>query len=167
MAARKRPGDDERRQAIGVTLGGLAAGRDLGGLVLDLHELHPRNNTFPGEVLLELAADAIEEAGATRADSIDYEDIRERYLPEVEFRGRHEHHKSHYALGAAAMIRAGLQPDLLGEIRWWRTDDLWEYALYALVVYVRIAAERSGRPVGEVCARLAVRHGVETAGHPR
>jgi hypothetical protein len=30
-----------------------------------LAPLHRKNNTFPGEVLLELAADAIEQAGAT------------------------------------------------------------------------------------------------------
>jgi hypothetical protein len=163
MAARKRPGDEDRREALKLALGGLAAGRDLGGLVFDLRELHPRNNTFPGEVLLELAADAIEESGATRGEPIDYEDIREQYLPEATFRGRNEHHRSHYALGAAGMIRAGVQPDLLGEIQWWGTDDLWEYALYALVVYVRIAAERSGQSVGEICARLAARHGLEIA----
>ena len=111
-------------------------------------------------MLLELAADAIEESGATRGDAIEYEDIRERYLPEAQFSGRNEHHRSHYALQAAAMIRAGVQPDLLGEIQWWGTEDLWEYALYALVIYVRVAAERSGRSVPEVCARLAARHGV-------
>jgi len=43
------------------------------------------------------------------------------------------------------MIRAGVQPDLLGEIQWWGTDDLWEYALYALVIYVRATAECSGQ----------------------
>ena len=161
--AKKRPGDEERIEAIKVALGGLPAGGDLGRLVVALRELHPRNNTFPGEVLLELAADAIEESGATRSDPIDYEDIRARYLPEAEFRGRNEHHKSHYALQAAAMIRAGVQPDLLGEIYWWNTDDLWEYALYAFVIYVRVAAERSGRSVAEVSARLAARHGVEAA----
>jgi hypothetical protein len=155
--AKKRPGDEERTEAIKVALGGLLDGGDLGQLVFALRELHPRNNTFPGEVLLELAADAIEESGASRSDPIDYEDIRARYIPEAEFRGRNEHHKSHYALQAAAMIRAGVQPDLLGEIYWWNTDDLWEYALYAFVVYVRVAAERSGRSVAEVCARLAAR----------
>src|SRR5882672_11755865 len=99
MAAKKRPGDAERREAIEVALSGIAAGGDLGELVFELRELHPRNNTFPGEVLLELAADAIEESGASRGDPIDYEDIRERYLPEAKFRGRNEHHRSHYALG--------------------------------------------------------------------
>ena len=63
------------------------------------------------------------------------------------------------------MIRAGVQPDLLGEIYWWNTDDLWEYALYALVIYIRVAAERSGRSVAEVCGRLAGRHGVDAALH--
>lgn len=38
------------------------------------------------------------------------------------------------------MIRAGVDPDVLGEITWWRTDDLWLWALDALVVYVGIAA---------------------------
>ena len=36
-----------------------------------------------------------------------------RILVEHEFRGRTEHHKSHYALRAATMIRAGVAPDLL------------------------------------------------------
>jgi hypothetical protein len=161
--AKKRPGDEERGEAITVVLSGLSAGGELGPLVFAMRELHPRNNTFPGEVLLELAADAIEESGASRDDPIDYEDIRARYLPEAEFRGRNEHHKSHYALQAAAMIKAGVQPDLLGEISWWNTDDFWEYALYALVIYIRIAAERSGRSVAEVCARLAGRQGVDAA----
>jgi hypothetical protein len=35
--------------------------------------------------------------------------------------------------------------------------DLWEYALYARVIYIRVAAERSGRSVAEVCTRLAGR----------
>ena len=56
---------------------------------------------------------------------VDYEDIREIYLPEREFRGRTDHHKSHYALTVAAMVRGGVKPDLLGEVAWWRTDDFW------------------------------------------
>jgi hypothetical protein len=34
--------------------------------------VHPKNNTFPGEVLLDLAADAIEEAGATRQQPLEF-----------------------------------------------------------------------------------------------
>jgi hypothetical protein len=70
-----------------------------------------------------------------RARPLEYEGIRERYLPEYEFRGRSDHRKSHYSLGGAAMVRAGLQPDLLGEVIWWSSDDLWIFALYALVIY--------------------------------
>jgi hypothetical protein len=50
------------------------------------------------------------------------------------------------------MIRAGVQPDLLGETYWSGTDNLWELALYALIVYVRAAAERSGQSVSELCS---------------
>ena len=42
--------------------------------------------------------------------------------------GRSDHSKSHYGLGAAAMLRAGVQPDLLGEVIWWSSDDLWIFA---------------------------------------
>jgi hypothetical protein len=34
-------------------------------------------------------------------------------------------------------------------------------ALDALVAYVRVAAQRTGVPVAEICARLAFRHGVD------
>ena len=59
------------------------------------------------------------------------------------------------------MIRAGVDPDLLGEVSWWHTDDLWMWALDALVLYVRVAAERTGEPVASLCQRLAARHAVE------
>lgn len=88
-----------------------------------------------------MAAEAIQESGATTANPIEYEAIRERYLPEYTFSGKVQHHRSHYALSASAMIRAGVYPDLLGEVVWWRDDDLWWYAFWALVIYLRIAAE--------------------------
>jgi hypothetical protein len=55
---------------------------------------------------------------------------------------------------AAAMIRAGVYPDLLDEADGWGIEDMWRYA-FALVVYVRIAAERSGRSVEQVAMALA------------
>ncbi len=122
--------------------------------------VHPKNNTFPAEELLELAADAIEESGANRSHPIDYERIRENYLSERVFRGKVEHHRSHYALRAAAMIRGGVYPDLLDEVGWWHNDDLWFYAFFALVIYMRIAAERSERSFEEVARALAARRGV-------
>ena len=62
--------------------------------------------------------------------------------------------KATTALQAAAMIKAGVQPDLLGEIYWAHTEELWKHALYALVIHISGAAERSGRSVAEVCARV-------------
>jgi hypothetical protein len=59
------------------------------------------------------------------------------------------------------MIRAGVYPDLLGEVQWWRDDDLWFYAFYALVIYLRIAAERTGKSVSDVALTLATRRGIE------
>lgn len=98
---------------------------------------------------------------ASRQHPVEYEGIRQRHLPEVEFRGKAQDHKSHYALGAAAMIRAGLRPDLLDEVIWWNTNDLFVWSLYALTIYVRIAADRMGEDVCVVCERLAAQHGVE------
>jgi hypothetical protein len=46
---------------------------------------HPRNNTFPAEVFLRLAADALDCCGASRADPLPVEGLRERFLPECAF----------------------------------------------------------------------------------
>ncbi len=54
----------------------------------ELAPLHPRDNTFPGEVFLHVAADALNWCGASRADPLPLEGLRERFLPETTFRGR-------------------------------------------------------------------------------
>jgi hypothetical protein len=114
-------------------------------LVTELAPLHPRNNTFPGEVFLGLAADALDWCGASRADPLALEGLRERFLPESRFRGR-QHKKFQYAVLAAAALHGGTQPDLLDEIVWWQTDDFWQYALFAGVAYIRGAASRAASP---------------------
>jgi hypothetical protein len=161
MTPRKRPTAEDRVQAIRIALSGIGSGADLGDLRFELYPLHPKNNTFPGEVFLELAADAIDEAGASREEPIEFEGIRERFLPECSAHTKVQHQHSKYALRAAAMIRAGVDSGLLDEITWWQSDDLWVWALDALAVYVRVAADRTGVEVGEICERLARRHGVD------
>jgi hypothetical protein len=161
MAAKKGPTPQDRLKATRIALWGIAVGDDLPDIARELEPLHPKNDTFPGEVLLTLAADALEEGRISREQPIEYEAIRERYLPEQQFRGRVQHHRSHYALRAVAMIRAGVTPDLLDEVSWWDTNDLWIWALYALVIYVRAAAERTGETTAAICQQLAARHGVE------
>ena len=94
-----------------------------------------------------------------------YEGIRQRLLPEVEFRGRADHQHSHYALRAVAMLRAGLEPDLLDEVIWWGSDNFWVFAFYALVIYLRAAADRNGELVSDLCATVADKHAVELVAH--
>jgi hypothetical protein len=144
-----------------IALSGIAAGMSVGKLKGELEPLHPANDTFPAEVLLDLAADAIEEAGASREAPIAFEGIREQYLPECGAHTKEQHYKSEFAIRAAAMIRAGVDPGLLDEIVWWRIDDLWMWAVDALVVYVRVAADRTGVDVAEICERLARRRRVD------
>ena len=122
---------------------GLMPGLELDSFMEMLAALHPRYNTFPAEVLLELAAEAIEESEASSAEPMHYEGMRDRLLPEFEFRGKLPQHKSHYALMAAAMIRGGVYPDLLDEAAGWGIEDMWEYAFYTLLLYGRAAAERT------------------------
>ena len=73
---------------MGRLLSGLGEGEDVPGLARSVAELHPRNDTFPGEVFLAVARQAMDLAAVTADAPIAYEDFRERYLPECEFRGR-------------------------------------------------------------------------------
>jgi hypothetical protein len=66
------------------------------------------------------------------------------------------------------MVRAGDDLGVLDEVSWWRTDDLWFWALQALVVtYARVAAEHGGETVPAICGRVASRHGVQLAAATR
>jgi hypothetical protein len=120
MPARKRPTPEDTMTARRVLLDGLARDADVFELVNELALLHPRDNTFPGEVFLHVAADALTQCGASRADPLPLEGLRERFLPECTFRGR-ENKKLQYAVLAAAALHGGTKPDLLEEIAWWQT----------------------------------------------
>jgi len=87
MPARKRPAPEDTVTARQTLLDGLARDADIFQLVSELAPLHPRDNTFPGEVFLYLAADALDWCGASRADPLPLEGLRERFLPECTFRG--------------------------------------------------------------------------------
>jgi hypothetical protein len=158
MPARKRPTSQDAAAVRRILLGGLAQGSEVAELAGELAPLHPRNNTFPGEVFLGVAADALDWCGASRADPLALEGMRERFLPECAFRGR-QNKKLQFAILAAAALRGGTEPDLLDEVAWWQTDDFWQYALYAAVAYIRAAAGRVGVPVRQACQDLAQRPG--------
>ena len=156
MAAKKRPTPEDTEAARKILLGGLARDAEIFDLIGELAPLHPRDNTFPGEVFLRLAADALDWCGASRADPLALEGLREQFLPECAFRGR-QNKKLQYAVLAAAALHGGTEPDLLDEVAWWQTDDFWQYALFAAVAYVRAAASRAGTPVRQACQYLAER----------
>jgi len=105
---------------------------------------------------VHLAAGALDWCGASRADPLPLEGLRERFLPESTFRGR-QNAKLQYAVLAAAALHGGTEPDLLDEVAWWQTDDFWQYALFAAVAYIRAAASRAGVPVSQACQDLARR----------
>ncbi len=82
VPARERPPGPahggQRLRARRIALSEIGPGADLGELRFELYPLHQKNDTFPGEVFLELAANALEQAGASRAQPIEFERIRER-----------------------------------------------------------------------------------------
>ena len=160
MTKRERIDQDvlHRRAQVAV-LSGLAAGHDVYDLMAAGVPSHVPGWFTPDVALLELAVTALDLACPAGAGPLEYEGLRERYLPEVTFRGRVEHRNSQYALYAAACMRGRLQPDLLSDAGWWQTP-LWQYAVFAVVIYSRAAAGRLAVPVEEIARRIAARHGL-------
>jgi hypothetical protein len=155
MPARKRPTSQDAASARRILLDGMARNTEVSELAGELAPLHPRDNTFPGEVLLHVAADALEWCGASRVDPLALAGMPERFLPECALRGR-QNKKLQFAVLAAAALRGGAEADLLGEVAWWQNDDFWQYALYAGVAYIRAAAdERRASAPGMPGARPA------------
>lgn len=81
------------------------------------------------------------------------------YLPEIEFRGKDDR-KIRFAVLSTAARRAGLEADLLDEIRFWN-NDFWRYALYASIALIRAAATKTNQPVSQVARRLAEIHDLD------
>jgi hypothetical protein len=160
MPGKKRPTHEDAIAARRALLDGLTHETDMSEVLSEMEPLHPRNDTFPGEVFLRLAADALEWCGASRAEPLSLEGLRERYLPECVFRGR-QNAKLQYAVLAAAAVHGGTEPDLLDEVAWWQSDDFWQYAMYAAAAYIRAAASRAGVPVRQACQDLN-----DYPGHP-
>ncbi len=104
--ARKGPADRDGAEAVRRLLSGLARGDDLFDLAAAIQELHPRHDTFPGEVFMRLAADALEVAGVRLDDPVPYAGLCEKYLGECKFQGR-DNRKIQFAILASASALAG------------------------------------------------------------
>jgi hypothetical protein len=148
-----KPTEEDRIEATRRLLAGLVAGVDANRLVVDMADLHVRHNTFPGEVFMELAADALRAAGVERAPGIVYCELLSKHLGEVEFRGK-EHRRIQYAILTAFAVHGGLEPDLLDEVTYW-IEQYWQYALLAAIAIIRQCAEQSATPLHEFVSDLA------------
>lgn len=156
-----RPTDDDRGEALRRFLIGVARGVDAHRLVADLVDLHARNDTFPGEVFMELGADALALAGVTRGGGFGYGELMSRHLAEVEFRGK-ERRRMEFAVLAAFAVHGGLEPDLLDEVAYW-IEQYWSFAVFAAVAIVRGCADVAGMSVAAFVAELAVLHHIDMA----
>jgi hypothetical protein len=152
--------EEDEREAVQRLLVGLSSGQDVFGLSATIADLHHKNDTFPGEVYIRLAAEVLADTSAAGAGPIGYEGLREVHLEEFEFRGR-ENRKFQYAVLCSASLAGGLEPDLLDEVVWWGTDDFWRYALLATVALIRASAAARQVAVEDVVAELALRRSVK------
>ena len=114
----------------------------------------------PDVALLEVAAAALGLACPPGGERLEYQGLTDRYLSDLALEGRTVRRRTQYALYAAACLRGGLHPDLLGEVGGWE-PRLWTYAVSAVVLYVRAAADRAGLTVSEVAVKVAGGVGVQ------
>jgi hypothetical protein len=142
-------------------LAGLAAGTD------DVVELMGAVAPFdvgghftPDVAMLEIAAAALSLACPPGSQPLEYEDLTERYLADHLLTGRTLRHRTRYALYAAACLRGGLRPDVLTEAGGWE-PRLWTYAVSAVVLYSRAAADRLGWSLPKISRAIAQDRGLE------
>jgi hypothetical protein len=147
-------------QAQQAVVRGLAKGDGPFDLVRAVAAIAAKDDLVLGEALTYMAADALGLGGFSSSAPLVYEGLRERYLPGLEFRGKVAHRNSQYALYAAAALHGGVLADVYSDTGWWRTADLWQYAVYAIVAYVRASAERRGSMVEELAKELADTMGI-------
>ena len=162
MSPRHKPTDEEARQAVEVLLEAVETGGDIFDALDEVGPLHPKDNTFPGEVFVALAADALAEGGVSRDRPVSEEGLVKRYLPECQFRGR-DNRKIRYVVMAAAAVHGGVELDLLEEVAYWATDDFWSYAGLAAVAWARAVADQRNIPLTNLCTHLRAR--ASTAKH--
>ena len=159
VARRLAATEEERRAICRIALGAVASGV-LDDFTSDWWTLDDKRFPFPADAFTELAADAMGLAGVTRSEPVSLDDFAERYLPEFEFRGNTAHQKMRAALNLVMAVHGGVVADYFGVAGWWQRQDLSWFAFVTLVLMVRVAAERTGRPVTEVCSELAVARGI-------
>ena len=153
----RRPEDPDvlHRQAQTAILSGLAAGQDDAfELMLAIRPYDVRGLFTPDVALLDVAAAALALACPPGSEPLEYEGLTDRYLSDLMLTGRTLRHRTRYAVYAAACMRGGLHPDLLNEAGGWE-PKLWTYAVSAVVLYTRAAADRRRMSVAQITTLIA------------
>jgi hypothetical protein len=119
-----------------------------------------RGHFTPDVALLEVAAAALGLACPPGSERLEYEGLTDRYLSDLMLSGRTLCYRTRYAICAAACLRGGLHPDLLNEAGGW-DPRLWTYAVSAVVLYTRAAADRLGLTVPQIAVNIAEELGLE------
>jgi hypothetical protein len=149
-----------RKAQTGI-LSALAAGEeDVFELMSAVAPYDVRHHFTPDVALLEVAAAALGLACPPGSEPLEYQGLTDRYLADQMLTGRSLRYRTQYALHAAACMRGGLLPDLLREAGGWE-PRLWAYAVSAVVLYSRAAADRLGSTVSEIALKIADELGVE------
>ena len=157
MAPSTRPPVDVdalRKLGQVAALSGVIAGNNVDEITEAIRPAHVRGRFTPDVAILELAVDALTLASPDPSDPLPFEGLRERYLPEARFHGKNDLRSIQYALYAPAIMRGGLRPDLLNDAGWW-DPPLWTYATYALVIYLRAAADRQHTTASTIAQHIA------------
>ena len=118
------PTDTARVDAKRVMLAGIARTEPLNDVFEQLRRYRDYAFPFPADLLVEIAADALTIAGATRATPVSLSDAHRRYLPEWNIRGNTAHNKSRVAIELAVALHGGIVPDYDAVAIWWRVQDL-------------------------------------------
>jgi hypothetical protein len=160
----KRRGEDPEvlhRKAQTAILSGVAGGNDdVFELMVSVLPYDVRGHFTPDVALLEVAAAALGLACPPGSERLEYEGLTDRYLADLMLDGRTVRRRTQYAIYAAACMRGGLHPDLLMEAGGWE-PKLWTYAVSAVVLYSRAAADRLGLSLPGVATRIAEELGLE------
>ena len=158
MAKKPVATEAHRVDATRVALTGIAGGEPLDDVLARLRSSVDFAFPFPGDVFVEVAADALELAGATRATPVSLSDATETYLPEWTVSGNTAHQKSRAAIDAAIALHAGIAVDFGAVAGWWQVQDFAFYAFQTAVIMIRLAAATTGRPAESICTEIAARH---------
>ena len=137
------PTDEPAAEVILLVLSGLDKGTDLDDIAPQVAALASERSLFPGDVLIDLAADIIEASGATRAHPIDTTDIRRRLLPEDRAHTKDQHLKADFAI-----VRAW-KADLWGNLVFRKTARNFS-PLMCMAAKVTIVEAEHIVPVGEL-----------------